>query len=306
MKTKSMKQMKQAIWLAAMLAIGGALAKADGITGEVGGKLLASGNGVMILSASGEVEWQHPTQLTHDAWLLPNGHVMYADGDSVTEVTREHKVVFKYQAAEKGGGGTYACQRLTNGNTMIGENSTGKILEVDPAGKVVFELQTSPMTPGNHHNMRMARKLKNGNYLVCHSGAHVVKEYTPKGEVVLELKTPNIAFSAIRTAAGTTLVGALDKIMEFDAKGKVVWEFSAKDVPGVTIRNMTGLHLLPNGNIVTGCYAAYDKNEGCGLLEITKEKKLVWRLSNPKMGSSMMAVQKLGADGQPLPGDCLR
>jgi len=124
--------------------------------------------------------------------------------------------------------------------------------------------------------------------------------------VVLELKTPNLAFSAIRTATGTTLVGALDKIMEFDAKGTVVWEFSTKDIPGVTIRNMTGMNLLPNGNIVTGCYSAYDNNEGCGLLEITKDKKLVWRLSNPKVGSSMMAVQKLSADGKPLPGDCQR
>jgi len=298
--------MKQVLWLAATLAFGGAMAHADGITGEVGGKLLASGNGVMLLSASGEVEWQHSTGLTHDAWLLPNGNVMYADGESVTEVTRDHKVVFEYKSAEKRGGGTYACQRLANGNTMIGENSTGKVLEVTPAGKVVFELQTSPVNLGDHHNMRMARKLNNGNYLVCHSGAHVVKEYTPKGEVVLELKTPNIAFSAIRTAAGTTLVGALDKIMEFDAQGKVVWEFSTKDIPGVSIHNMTGIHLLPNGHIVTGCYSAYDKNEGCGLLEITKDKKLVWRLSNPKLGSSMMAVEKLSAAGKPLPGDCQR
>ena len=306
MKTTSNNLIKQAMWLAAMLAFGGAAAQADGITGEVGGKLLASGNGVMLLSAAGVVEWQHPTALTHDVWLLANGTVMYADGDSVTEVTREHKVVFQYKSAEKRGGGTYACQRLPNGNTLIGENSTGKVLEVDPAGKVVFELQTSQAGVGDHHNMRMARKLKNGNYLVCHSGAHVVKEYTPQGAVVLELKTPNIAFSALRTAAGTTLVGALDKILEFDAQGKVVWEFSTKDIPGVTIHNMTGINLLPNGNIVAGCYSAYDHNEGCGLLEITKDKKLVWRLSNPKLGSSMMAVQKLGADGKPLPGDCQR
>ncbi len=306
MKITSKKQIIQATWLAAMLAFGGANVQAEGITGDVGGKLLASGNGLMLLSAAGEVEWQQSTALTHDAWLLANGNILYADGDSVTEVTREHKVVFQYKSAEKRGGGTYACQRLTNGNTMIGENSTGKVLEVDPAGKVVFELQTTPATVGEHHNMRMARKLKNGNYLVCHSGAHIVKEYTPKGEVVLELKTPNIAFSAIRTAAGTTLVGALDKIMEFDAKGKVVWEFSTKDIPGVSIRNMTGINLLSNGNIVTGCYSAYDNNEGCGLLEITRDKKLVWRLSNPKLGGSMMAVQKLSADGKPLPGDCQR
>jgi hypothetical protein len=298
--------MKQVICLSAMLVFGALMAGAEGITGEVGGKLLASGSGLMILSATGEVEWQCPTALTHDAWLLPNGNIMYADGTSVTELTRDKKIVFQYKSAEKKGGGTYSCQRLDNGNTVIGENAAGKVLEVDPSGKVVFELQTSPVKAGAHHNVRMVRKLKNGNYLVCHSGAHVVKEYSPKGEVVLELKTDNIAFSAVRTDKGTTLVGALDKIVEFDAKGKVVWEFLAKDIPGVTIRNMTGIHLLANGNIVTGCYSAYDKGKGCGLLEITRDKKLVWSLSNPKLGGSMMAVQKLSADGKPLPGECLR
>jgi outer membrane protein assembly factor BamB len=271
-------------------------------------KLLASGDHrVMILSATGAVEWEHPTKLTHDAWLLPTGNVLFADGESVTEVTRDHKVVFQYKSPVQKGGGTYACQRLANGNTVIGANSAGKILEVDPTGKIVFEMPTTPCTPGQHHNMRMARKLKNGNYLVCHSGAHIVKEYTPKGAVVLEIKTPNLAFSAVRTEHGTTIVGSLNKLLEYDATGKVVWEFANTDIPGVKITNMTGLHLLPNGHIVTGCYSAYDKSgEGTGLLEITRDKKLVWRIANPELGRSQMAVQKLDAEGKPFAGDCQR
>ena len=281
-----------------------ALCSGAEISGEVGGKLLAAGDRrVMILSSKGEVEWEHPTALTHDAWMLPNGNVLFADGATVTEVTPDHKVVFQYKSPEQKGGGTFSCQRLNNGNTLIGENSTGKVLEVDPSGTVVFELQTSPATLGAHHNMRMVRKLKNGNYLVCHSGAHLVKEYTPKGGVVLELKTPNLAFAAIRTAKGTTLVSTLDKLIEFDAAGKVVWEFANTDIPGVKITNMTGMHLLPNGNIVTGCYRAYEKGEGTGLLEITRNKKLVWRLSNPKLAGTMMAVQKLDAGGKAMAGE---
>ena len=281
-----------------------ALCGAADITGDVGGKLLAAGDRrVMILSATGAVEWEHPTALTHDAWMLPNGNVLFADGATVTEVTPGHKVVFQYKSSEQKGGGAFSCQRLDNGNTLIGENSTGKVLEVDASGKVVFELQTSPAALGAHHNMRMARKLKNGNYLVCHSGAHVVKEYTPKGDVVLELKTPNIAFAAVRTGKGTTLVSSLAKLMEFDAAGKIVWEFANTDVPGVKITNMTALHLLPDGHIVTGCYRAYDKGEGTGLLEITREKKLVWRLANPKLAGTMMAVQKLDATGKAMAGE---
>jgi len=299
--------MKQTIFIAAVVLLGFSFAEAGGISGEVGGKLLAAGgNKVMILSDKGDIAWEHPAGLTHDAWMLPNGNVMFADGGSVTEVTPDHKVVFQYKAKQQNGGGTYACQRLENGNTMIGENSTGRILEVDPTGKIVFELQTNPAKVGEHHNLRMVRKLKNGNYLACHSGTHVVKEYTTKGEVVLELKVANIAFSAIRTGKGTTLVAALGKITEFDAQGKVLWEFTNTDLPGIKITNMTGMHLLPNGNIVTGCYSAYDKNEGTGLLEITRDKKMIWRLSDPKLANHMMAVQKLDQAGKPLPGECLR
>ncbi len=286
------------------LLLSAAVCSAAGISGEVGGKLLAAGDRrVMILAADGAVAWEHPTALTHDAWRLPNGNVLFADGATVTEVTPDHKTVFQYKSPEQKGGGTFSCQRLDNGNTLIGENSTGKVLEVNPAGKVVFELQTQPATVGGHHNMRMVRKLANGHYLVCHSGAHVVKEYTPKGDVVLELKTPNLAFAAIRTAKGTTLVSSLGKLIEFDAAGKVVWEFANTDVPGVKITNMTGLHLLSNGNIVTGCYRAYEKGEGTGLLEITRERKLVWRLSDPKLAGTMMAVQKLDASGKAMAGE---
>ena len=111
--------------------------------------------------------------------MLPNGNVLFADGASVSEVTSEHKVVFCYKAAEQHGGGSYACQRLDNGNTLVGENSTGRVLEVDPAGKIVFQLQTSPAKTGTHHNFRMVRKLENGNYLVCHSAATCSRSTPP-------------------------------------------------------------------------------------------------------------------------------
>jgi hypothetical protein len=292
-----MKQVLAFLWAAAVCC-------GASVSGEVGGQLLAAGDRrVMILGADGAVVWEHPTALTHDVWRLANRNVLFADGATVTEVTPEHRVVFQFKPAEQKGGGTYSCQRLDNGRTLIGENSTGRVLEVNAAGKVVFELQTQPATVGAHHNMRMVRKLKGGNYLVCHSGAHVVKEYTPKGDVVLELKTPALAFAAIRTAQGTTLVSSLGKLMEFDAAGKVMWEFANTDISGVKITNMTGLHLLANGNIVTGCYRAYEKGEGSGLLEITREKKLVWRLSDPKLAGTMMAVQKLDASGKALAGE---
>jgi hypothetical protein len=277
------------------------------VSGNLDGCVLAAGSKrVLILDRQGNVTWEHPTALTHDAWMLPNGNVLFADGASVTEVTPEHKVVFQYRAAESRGGGTYACQRLENGHTVIGENSTGRLLEVDAAGKTVHALQTSPAKTGDHHNLRMVRKLDSGNYLVCHSGAHLVKEYAPDGKVVLEIKAPNLAFAAIRTPQNTTLVSTLSRILEYDAAGKIVWQFANTDIPGVPITNMTGMHLLPDGRLAVGCYSAYRNGEGTGLFVITRDRQLVWRYSNPARDGSMMALQCLGAEGRPLPGKCLR
>lgn len=277
------------------------------ISGKLDGKLLAAGdNRVMILNLDGSIAWETPAGLTHDVWMLPNGNVLFADGNAVTEMTPEKSVVFQYKAPSQQGGGSYACQRLDNGNTVIGENSSGKVLEVDAKGKVVFELQTKDAKPGDHHNQRMVRKLANGNYLVCHSGGHVVREYKPDGSVAWEQKTPNLAFAAIRKANGNTLVSTLGSLIEYQPDGAIAWEFKNSEIPGVTITNMTGIQLLANGNIATGCYSAYQGGKGCGLLEITPDKKLVWSFTSPQTANSMMAVQKLTAAGKPLPGKLQR
>ncbi len=270
--------------------------------GKLDGMVFAAGDKrVMLLNPDGSIAWQHKTALTTDGWVLPNGNILFGDGVSVTEVTRDHQVVFQYKSPTNRHDATYGCQRLANGNTLVGENATGKVLEVDPQGKVVFELQTLNTKPGAHHNQRVIRKLDNGNYLVCHSGEHVVREYQPDAKVVWEQKVPNIAFAAIRKANGNTLVSCLDKLIEYKPDHTIAWEFKNTDIPDVRIVNMTTLQILGNGNIVVGCYAAYSNGVGTGLFEITADKTLVWRLADPKTAGTMMAAQKLDAAGKLLP-----
>lgn len=277
------------------------------IFGKLENRVLSTGSGrVRIMDQSGKILWQFKGSNVHDSWMLSNGNILFADGN-ITEVNPEtNEIVFQYKPVETQGGGAYTCQRLANGNTMVGENSTGRILEVDKAGKIVFEMRVEPYKPGNHHNMRMARKLKNGNYLVCHSGEHVVREHTPKGEIVFEAKVDNIAFSAVRLPDGNTLVGHIGYITEFDKTGKEVWKFSNKDLDGIYINMMCGINVLPNGNIAVGVYSAYKDGQGTGLFEITRNKELVWRYSDAKSDGTMMGIQVLDSNGKPFPGDVLR
>lgn len=290
------------------LASGRCIGAENRIVGEPAGRILTAGDQrVMVLSPTGEILWQYPTKLTHDIWMLAGGNVLFADGEAVTEVTAEKKTVFQYRPAQQKGGGTYACQRLPDGKTLVGENSTGRILEIGAEGGIAFALQTSPFKSGDHQNLRMARKLPNGHYLVCHSGARLVKEYDASGKVTWEVSVPGpLAFAAIRTPNGNTLVSSLDQVTEFDLKGNVVWECTVRDLGDAAVRNLTGIHRLPNGNLVVGCYRAYQDGRGCGLLEFSRDKKVIWRYMDPTADGTMMPVQMLSQAGTPLPGPCLR
>ncbi len=277
------------------------------VFGQLSGQVLSTGSGrVRLMDPEGNLLWHYKGKNVHDCWMLPNGHVLVADG-VVREIDpKTNEVVFQYRPEVTQGGGAYACQRLDNGLTLIGENSTGRILEVDKEGQIRFELQVLPFAPGSHHNMRMVRKLKNGHYLVCHSGEHRVREYTPQGRIVFDVKVSNIAFSAVRLDNGHTLVGQIDHITEFDAKGNTVWQFANTQFKPLYINAICGLHALPNGHIVVGVYAAYKDGQGTAMFEITRDKQLVWRYADPSADRTIMGVQLLDAKGHALPGDTLR
>ncbi len=259
--------------------------------------ILATGSDrVVIFAPDFSVKWEAPAGNIHEAKLLENGNILFAD-EGVTEITPDKKIVFQYKAPE-GQYGTCTCTRLPNGNTLIGENFSGKVKELAPDGSVAFEMLTKFVTDDLHHRMRYVRKLENGNYLVCHSGDHNVREYAPAAEIVWEYKTPNIAFCAERLKNGNTMISSLDQITEVDPKGEKVWEFRTSDLPELGIRNMTGFFLRENGNLVVGCYSAYDaEGKGAGMFEITREKKLVWSYGKPTDGRpvdrSMMGVEML-------------
>ncbi len=276
------------------------------IHGTLSGQVLATGGGrILLLDKTGAILWQRKGQNCSDIWMLANGNILHAD-NNVTEINpKTNKIVWSHRPEQQEGGGTFSCQRLKNGNTMVGENSAGCIVEVDKRGNIVFELKLPLMQSGSHNNLRMVRKLKNGNYLVCHKGESLVREYTPTGEVVFQVKVSDVPYSAVRLDNGNTVVGHINNITEFDKHGKQVWQFNKNELSGLEIGMICGIHVLPNGNVVMGLYRAVQKDNGAGLLEITRNKKLVWRYVNTsaKTDRNMMAVQLLDKNGKPLPGD---
>ena len=97
-----------------------------------------------------------------------------------------------------------------------------------------------------------------------------------------------------------------NRVVEFDAAGKAVWQLTNDDLPGPWLQDPCGSQVLPNGNIVITSYAAGRADVNAPkLLEVTRDKKVVWtyRDSN-KFG--IHHFQILTPDGKALPGPQLK
>ena len=261
---------------------------------------------VFIVAADGKVEWEYPAKSCNDLWVLPNGNLLFNTGHGVQEVTREKKVVFDYQSKSE----IYACQRLANGNTFIGECNAGRLLEVNPTGKIVKEIRLLPEgKDGGHAYMRNARRLADGDYLVAHYGEQVVREYDDAGKVVREIPATGGPHSCIRLPNGNTLIACGDhpgghRVFEVDAAGKTVWEVKDGDLPGISFHFMAGLQRLPNGNTVVSNWLGHGQfGKAPHLIEVTPDKKAVWTFADHKTMRTISSVQLLDIPGDVTKGE---
>lgn len=284
-------------------------------------RVLAQDKGhVALVGKDGKVEWEVECKYnSHDIHLLPNGNLLLHTGPAtVTEMTPDKKVVWKYDAkpagANKGRVEVHAFQRLPDGTTMVAESGNRRIVEVDQAGKIVREVPLSVKRPDAHRDTRMVRKLASGNYLVCQEGDGMVREYDAAGKTVWEYaldlggrkEAPGhgpegygtSVYGAIRLANGNTVIagGNNHRVLEVDRAGKVVWSLDQKELPGITLAWVTSLHALPNGNLIVGnCHAGPDQPQ---LFEVTRDKKVVWTFRNRTVfGNDLAAAHVLDIPG---------
>src|SRR5262245_8424344 len=101
-------------------------------------RVLAQDKGrVAVVGPDGKVEWEIECKYnSHDVHRLPNGNLLlHTAAATVTEMTPEKKIVWKYEAKPKEGYKgkveVHAFQRLDDGTTMVAESGNRRIVEVD-------------------------------------------------------------------------------------------------------------------------------------------------------------------------------
>jgi len=267
-----------------------------------------SGKKIALVEADGSISWQHAAPDCNDLWIMPGGSILFTTGHGVKEVEyRTGKVLFEYNSKSE----IYAVQRLAEGTTFVGECNSGRLLTVDAAGGIIKTVNLLPEgKDGGHAYYRNARVLKSGNYLVAHYGAKEVIEYSPEGKVLWQVKTPGGPHSTCRLANGHTMVSCGDNgtpaLVEYNPQGEVVWQLSNADLEGAPLKFLTGFQMLPNGHVLISNWLGHGKfGTAPHLLEITREKKVVWTYADHTAFRAVASVQVMHADGTPVPAEGL-
>lgn len=257
--------------------------------------------GIVFLMENGRIVWQHKAPESNDLWVLPNGNLLFTVGTGVLEMTRQNDTVFYYQSESP----VFACQRLENGNTFVGECNRGRLLELSPKGEIVKEVRILPegVTDGGFAFMRNARRLDNGHYLVAHYGEEKVTEYDGNGKAVWNVEVPGGPHSVIRLPGGHTLVAVADKnrnprILQLSAEGETVWEFSNADVTDRSLKFLGGMQYFPDGRILFTNWVGHEKPEKrTHLFLIDKDKNVICTLKNQEGIETMSSVYSTSENG---------
>lgn len=281
------------------------------------------GNGKLVkLAADGSTEWEMPWQGIHDIHVLPSGNLMVQQGPStVVEIDHQtQQIVWSYDAARGGGNAgkkveVHGFQPLDNGQVMIAETGSQRIIEVDRGGQITKQIPLVVDNPHPHTDTRLARKLPNGNYLVAHEGDGAVREYDGEsGKVVWQYEVPlfgkpaagghgldawgNKVFAALRLPSGNTLLstGNGHSVLEVTPDQQIVWQLQQDDLAPIRLGWVTTLEVLPNGNYVIGnCHAGPGQPL---LIEIEPQtKQVVWTLDRfDDFGNAVSNSQILGLE----------
>ncbi|HEX2957888.1 MAG TPA: hypothetical protein VHO70_13715 [Chitinispirillaceae bacterium] len=249
-----------------------------------------SNNKAFILSADNKMEWEYAMPgSVQDAWALPNDNILLCGGTDVREVTRLKEVVWKYTA---NAGEIHNCQPLPGNVVLFAENVSGKLFEINRStNSIVRSIQTA-CKGDNHTRFRMVRKTKDSTYLIAARGENNVYELNQDGKILRTIYCDSLKkryginwdalHSALKLDNGNILIGGgyNSVYIEVDKKDSVVWKLSASDIPEIGFNFAAAGQLLPSGTFVFGAYTSTFK-----LAEVTRSKKVIWKLQNPAIGN---------------------
>ncbi|WP_186292705.1 beta-propeller domain-containing protein [Mucilaginibacter corticis] len=271
----------------------------------------------MFLIKDGKVIWTYNTGKGpefDDVWMLSNGNILFSRMKYVALITPDKKVLWKMDFKVPQGADhteVHTCQPIGLDKVMFVVNGLpAKLCVVNyKTGKVEVEhelpFNKQPDQQGIHGQFRRARVTVQGTYLVSYLSDGRIVEYDNDFKPIWSYDTPK-PWAAIRLKNGNTLITDEQDWLtrEVNSKKETVWEFNCKtDLPAeyqFTSAPQTCTRLA-NGNTI---FTSRGQNgKGPQMIEVNKNKKVVWVLHDWQTVGDGTAVQILDDPGIPeIPG----
>ena len=271
----------------------------------------------MYLVKDGKTIWSYSTGKGpeyDDIWMLSNGNILFTRMQYVALITPDKKVLWRYDcnnAKDSTHTEVHSCQPIGLDKVMfVVSGLPPKLFVVNiKTGKVEVEHELPYIQPANasdiHPQNRRARVTAQGTYLVSLLNMGRVVEYDKNFKEIWSYSTPK-PWSAMRLKNGNTLITDEKDWLtrEVNSKSETLWEFNCKtDLPAeyqFTSAPQTCTRLANGNTIFTSRGQA---GKGPQLIEVTRDKKVVWVLQDWKNIGDATAVQILNDPGIPeIPG----
>lgn len=238
-----------------------------------------------------------------DLWMLKNGDILFTRMSWCGKVTPDKRLTWRYDCRQ--GEEIHSIQ-------PIGDQEAIMLVNAFPARLVRFNHVTGVITwekvinfdtDHTHVQSRRFRITADSTLLVCHLGENKVVEYDFDLNIIRQFNVSK-PWAAIRLADGNTLITLEDerRTIEVDANGNTVWEIRLDEIPEpYRLIDCQSVCRLQNGNTILcsrGNYGHYPQ-----LVEITRDKKVVWAVNDWQNLGPATSVQILSEQGlSEIPG----
>lgn len=273
---------------------------------------------LFIRSADGNIVWKHPSASLFEAWVLEDGSIVYSTGTTVEKIIPDLKEgkggtpVWSYRygtdasSAPLPKGTIYTCTPVRDGNFLVTESGTFRLVEINSAGKIAHTISLPRPREESSNSLRLTRHTPRDTFLVPYFGEGNVIELDISGKQVGKVnigqhcKTQeNSAYEAIPLEGDRLLVscGPQNRVIILNADGAVDWKLTDEDLPSdINFCWITKVIPLKNGNIIICNYCKGKAKTKA--FEITPSKEIVWQLRDARI-KGLTTLQLLTDDYKP-------
>jgi hypothetical protein len=272
---------------------------------------IGEGYNKILLIDKGRIIWTYstgPGVELDDVWMLSNGNILFSRMQYAAEVTPDKRVVWRYDAPPRTE--IHTCQPIGLDKVLFIENGLPPHLKIVNTKTNAVEMDHAlPAVSLKdqdtvHSQFRRARYTAQGTYLVSFLEMNEVVEYDKDFNEIwtYDIHTP---WAAIRLKNGNTLITDEHHVrtIEVTPDKKVAWEITPADLRAqYRYENSQSVTRLANGNTIICSRGG--RNQGPQLVEVTRDKRVVWVLQDWTHFGPATAVQILNDPGIPeIPGD---